>query len=158
MASDVLGVSRVKARKAAGVTAELYFHDLRHTGNTLASTAGASTRELMTRMGHSSSRAALIYQHMTSDRDRAIADRLGAMTREPRRASSWEETPCELALLSVLDLPLDSQFSSNSPSACYFGATRWAKLQDADRGGPGGRSALQAGREPEPEWLVVLVA
>ncbi len=36
----------------------------------------------MTRMGHSSSRAALIYQHMTSDRDRAIADRLGAMIRE----------------------------------------------------------------------------
>ncbi|GGU89681.1 hypothetical protein GCM10010260_24940 [Streptomyces filipinensis] len=30
-------------------------------------------------MGHSSSRAALSYQHMTSDRDRAIADRLGAM-------------------------------------------------------------------------------
>ncbi|MFD8726124.1 tyrosine-type recombinase/integrase [Streptomyces sp. NPDC059629] len=66
----------VKARKAAGITAELHFHALRHTGNTLASTAGASTRELMTRMGHSSSRAALIYQHMTSDRDRAIADRL----------------------------------------------------------------------------------
>ncbi|MDH6702074.1 site-specific integrase [Streptomyces griseoviridis] len=65
----------VKARKAAGVTAELHFHNFRHTGNTLASTAGASTRELMTRMGHSSSRAALIYQHMTSDRDRAIADR-----------------------------------------------------------------------------------
>ncbi|MFF7929335.1 tyrosine-type recombinase/integrase [Streptomyces mirabilis] len=72
----------VKARKDAGVTAELHFHDLRHTGNTLASTAGASTRELMTRMGHSSSRAALIYQHMTSDRDRAIADRLGAMIRD----------------------------------------------------------------------------
>ncbi|PJM93084.1 tyrosine-type recombinase/integrase [Streptomyces sp. CB01373] len=71
----------VRARKAAGVTAELHFHDLRHTGNTLASTAGASTRELMTRMGHSSSRAALIYQHMTIDRDRAIADRLGAMIR-----------------------------------------------------------------------------
>ncbi|MFJ6563929.1 tyrosine-type recombinase/integrase [Streptomyces sp. NPDC091412] len=72
----------VRAGKAAGVTAELQFHDLRHTGNTLASTAGASTRELMTRMGHSSSRAALIYQHMTSDRDRAIADRIGAMIRE----------------------------------------------------------------------------
>ncbi|MFE1496229.1 tyrosine-type recombinase/integrase [Streptomyces albidoflavus] len=72
----------VKARKAAGVTDELHFHDLRHTGNTLASTVGASTRELMTRMGHSSSRAALIYQHMTSDRDRAIADRLGAMIRD----------------------------------------------------------------------------
>ncbi|MEV6379770.1 integrase [Streptomyces sp. NPDC051773] len=36
----------------------------------------------MTRMGHSSSRAALIYQHMTSERDRAIADRLEAMIRE----------------------------------------------------------------------------
>ncbi|WP_434096975.1 tyrosine-type recombinase/integrase [Streptomyces mirabilis] len=72
----------IKARKAAGVSAELHFHDLRHTGNTLASTVGASTRELMTRMGHSSSRAALIYQHMTSDRDRAIADRLGSMIRE----------------------------------------------------------------------------
>ncbi|WP_392676259.1 tyrosine-type recombinase/integrase [Streptomyces sp. LN785] len=72
----------VKARKDAGVTAELHFHDLRHTGNTLASTAGASTRELMTRVGHSGSRAALIYQHMTSDRDRAIADRLGAMIRD----------------------------------------------------------------------------
>ncbi|MFJ8696018.1 tyrosine-type recombinase/integrase [Streptomyces roseolilacinus] len=72
----------VKAGKAAGVTAELHFHDLRHTGNTLASTAGASTREPMTRMGHSSSRAALVYQHMTSDRDRAIADRLGVMIRD----------------------------------------------------------------------------
>lgn len=71
----------VKARKDAGVTAELHFHDLRHTGNTLASTAGASTRELMTRVGHSGSRAALIYQHMTSDRDRAIADQGGP--REP---------------------------------------------------------------------------
>nr|WP_234342287.1 tyrosine-type recombinase/integrase [Streptomyces leeuwenhoekii] len=39
----------IKARKAAGVTAELHFHDLRHTGNTLASTA--STRELMTPWG-----------------------------------------------------------------------------------------------------------
>ncbi|MEV5009108.1 hypothetical protein [Streptomyces sp. NPDC055692] len=66
----------------------MHFHDLRHTGNTPASTAGATTRELMTRMGHSSSRAALIYQHMTSDRDRAIADRLGAMIRDGGGAAS----------------------------------------------------------------------
>ncbi|MFF1643053.1 tyrosine-type recombinase/integrase [Streptomyces sp. NPDC058246] len=76
----------IKARKAAGVAAELHFHDLRHTGNTLASAAGASTRELMTRMGHSSSRAALM--HMTSDRDRAIADRLGSMIRGGGGAAS----------------------------------------------------------------------
>jgi integrase len=74
----------IAARDKAGVTSELHFHDLRHTGNTLASLAGASTRELMTRMGHSTSRAALIYQHMTDDRDRAIADRLGVMIRRSR--------------------------------------------------------------------------
>ncbi len=52
----------------------LRFHDLRHTGNTLAAATGASTKELMSRMGHASSRAALIYQHATRDRDAAIAD------------------------------------------------------------------------------------
>jgi hypothetical protein len=52
----------------------------------LASTNGASTKELMTRMGHSSSRAALIYQHMTAGRDRAIADGLGEMIRKEREA------------------------------------------------------------------------
>jgi integrase len=49
-----------------------HFHDLRHTGNTL-SAPGASTRELMRRMGHASMRAALIYQHATDERDREIA-------------------------------------------------------------------------------------
>ncbi|MGW6745045.1 hypothetical protein ACWGDX_30655 [Streptomyces sp. NPDC055025] len=34
------------------------------------------------RMGHSSSRAARIYQHMTSNRDRAIAAPLGPMIRD----------------------------------------------------------------------------
>jgi integrase len=51
----------------------LRFHDLRHTGNTIAAATGASTRELMARMGHASSRAALIYQHATRERDAAIA-------------------------------------------------------------------------------------
>ncbi|MDQ0795407.1 integrase [Streptomyces sp. B1I3] len=36
----------------------------------------------MTRSGRSSPRAGLIYQHMTSDRDRAITDRLGAIIRD----------------------------------------------------------------------------
>ena len=55
------------------------FHDLRHTGNTLAAATGASTKELMSRMGHSSSRAALIYQHATQDRDAVIAAHLSAL-------------------------------------------------------------------------------
>jgi hypothetical protein len=51
----------------------LRFHDLRHTAATLAVAAGASTRELMVRMGHSSSAAALRYQHVMAGRDAAIA-------------------------------------------------------------------------------------
>ncbi|MFI0739952.1 tyrosine-type recombinase/integrase [Streptomyces sp. NPDC021100] len=73
----------IKARQAAGIKANVHFHDLRHTGNTLAA-SGASLRELMTRMGHSTSRAALIYQHMVDGRDRKIADRLGEMIRKER--------------------------------------------------------------------------
>lgn len=42
-------------------------------GNTPAAATGASTPELMARMGHASARAALIYQHATRDRDVAIA-------------------------------------------------------------------------------------
>jgi integrase len=68
-----------RARLAAG-RPELHLHDLRHTGNTWAAATGASTKELMSRMGHSSARAALIYQHATEDRDRVIAQALAEMT------------------------------------------------------------------------------
>jgi integrase len=62
----------------AGLPQGFRFHDLRHTGNTLAASSGASTRELMHRMGHASMRAALIYQHATSKRDREIAAAIDA--------------------------------------------------------------------------------
>ena len=68
-----------RAKVEAGVQLGLHFHDLRHTGNHFAAVSGASTRELMGRMGHASMRAALIYQHRTSERDRAIADALDVM-------------------------------------------------------------------------------
>ena len=41
-----------------------------------SSATGASTRELMHRMGHSSAAAALRYQHATRDRDAVIAQAL----------------------------------------------------------------------------------
>ncbi|HUH07432.1 MAG TPA: site-specific integrase [Egibacteraceae bacterium] len=69
-----------RARLAVG-RPDLRFHDLRHTGNTLAAATGASTAELMARMGHNSPRAALIYQHATQDRDEAIARALGELIR-----------------------------------------------------------------------------
>jgi integrase len=63
----------------------LHFHDLRHTGNTIAAgTPGTSTRDLMDRMGHDSMRAALIYQHATRDADRRIAEAIDQQFQQTR--------------------------------------------------------------------------
>ena len=67
-----------EARQKVGLP-ELHFHDLRHTGNTLAAATGASTKELMSRLGHASAQAALRYQHATRSRDEAIATALSEM-------------------------------------------------------------------------------
>lgn len=63
------------ARAAAGRD-DLRFHDLRHTGATLAAATGATLADLMGRLGHSTSSAAMRYQHAAADRDRAIAEAL----------------------------------------------------------------------------------
>lgn len=62
----------------------LHFHDLRHTGNTLAAQSGASLADLKARMGQDSDRAALIYQHATRGADRKIADALDARIKAER--------------------------------------------------------------------------
>jgi integrase len=74
----------IKARDDAGLPG-LHLHDLRHTGNTMAAATGASLRELMERMGHTSTRAALIYQHATRERDEAIAAAMGEVLASVRR-------------------------------------------------------------------------
>jgi integrase len=63
------------AREAAG-RPDLRFHDLRHTGATMAAATGASLAELMARLGHSTPGAAMRYQHAAQDRDRVIAELL----------------------------------------------------------------------------------
>jgi integrase len=80
-----------------------HFHDLRHTGNTLAAATGASTKELMARMGHASPRAALIYQHATKDRDAAIASALSKVivegtSKEMRREVSGSPSADDQAM------------------------------------------------------------
>jgi integrase len=67
------------ALDATGLT--IHLHDLRHTGNQLVAEAGANPRELMERMGHSTSRAALIYLHSTSARQHHLADAVTARAR-----------------------------------------------------------------------------
>ena len=54
-------------------------HWLSHTGATLAASTGATTKELMHRLGHASPAAALVYQHAVSERDGEIARALDAM-------------------------------------------------------------------------------
>jgi hypothetical protein len=48
-------------------------HDLRHTAGTLATAAGGSLRKVRDRLGHSTTVAAVRYQHVMADRDAAIA-------------------------------------------------------------------------------------
>jgi integrase len=78
LTANVLQTAWQRARAKVGRT-DLHLHDLRHTGLTLAAATGATTVELMHRAGHSSSIAAMRYQHATKDRDRIIADALGAI-------------------------------------------------------------------------------
>jgi integrase len=79
------------ALRAAGLPM-IHFHDLRHTGNQLAANAGANLRELMDRMGHSTTRAAMAYLHGSDQRQQAIADELSrqaaAALGEPNPARS----------------------------------------------------------------------
>ena len=66
------------ARKAAA-RPDLHFHDLRHTAASLAAATGATTRELMARMGHRTASMAVRYTWAAQERDRAIAEALPAL-------------------------------------------------------------------------------
>ena len=66
------------AREAAG-RPDLRFHDLRHTGATLAAATGATLAELMARLGHSRPGAAMRYQHAAAERDKIIAEALSKL-------------------------------------------------------------------------------
>jgi len=78
----------VRARRQVGVT--IAFHDLRHTGQSLAAATGASLVDLKNRLGHSSTAAAQRYMHAVEGRDAHIAEALselaegGDPTRLPR--------------------------------------------------------------------------
>jgi integrase len=84
-----------KALDGAAVNTALHLHDLRHTGGTMTARTGATLKEIMSRLGQSSARAAMIYQHATSERDREIAQALDLMIAEARAAAgeATEEPP-----------------------------------------------------------------
>ena len=80
-----------RARAAAG-RPDLRWHDLRHTGATLAAQAGATLAELMNRLGHTTVAAALIYQHTAAGRDTEIARRLSAIATNTPSAAQPRRT------------------------------------------------------------------
>lgn len=61
-----------RARAEVGLP-NLRWHDLRHFSATSAAQTGATTAELMARLGHSTTQAAFRYQHAASDADARIA-------------------------------------------------------------------------------------
>jgi integrase len=74
------GFRKVWAAAAKSVGLDGYhIHDLRHHGATRAAIAGATTAELMRRIGHSTPNMAARYQHALDDRDSEIARKLSQM-------------------------------------------------------------------------------
>ena len=82
--SNFNGLVGWKAAVAAIGVPGLTFHDLRHTGATLAAQTGASLRDLMQRIGHDSTAAAVRYQHASREADKAIATAMEKAINEAR--------------------------------------------------------------------------
>jgi hypothetical protein len=95
----------------------VHFHDLRHAGNHLVAEAGANLRELMERMGHASSRAALIYLHSTQERQRVLAD---AVDERARRDLGADSCGTHVAREARADADDDQRASSRDPPELGF--------------------------------------
>lgn len=65
MGRDALRVRWGKAKKAAGVNPELHFHDLRGYAGTEFVKKGATEREVMALLGHTSTQVSISYQKAT---------------------------------------------------------------------------------------------
>lgn len=74
-----------RARDKVGLT-HITIHDLRHTGNTLAANAGATTKDLMKRLGHATESAARRYLHTVEGRDAEIAKALSEVAKHGNAA------------------------------------------------------------------------
>jgi integrase len=69
----------VKRGFAAVGKPDMRVHDLRHVGATLAAQAGATTKELMARLGHTTPGMAMRYQIAAQERDAKIAEAMSKL-------------------------------------------------------------------------------
>ncbi len=70
------------ATRAVGLGG-VHFHDLRGTAATLAAVSGATTAELMRRLGHATPDVAMRYQRATDDRDATLAQLMSEAVAAP---------------------------------------------------------------------------
>jgi integrase len=78
MRGDAVRQAFDRARRKVGMP-DFRFHDLRHTGQTLAAATGATTKDLMRRLGHASPAASYRYLHAVDGRDAEIASALSEL-------------------------------------------------------------------------------
>ena len=81
-----LEVGTRSARDKVGLP-NAHVHDLRHAGLTLVAQAGATTREIIARGGHSMAHASLIYQHAAESRGSQIAASMTLVAQADRGTS-----------------------------------------------------------------------
>jgi hypothetical protein len=87
----------LRSTRRAGLTG-LRFHDLHHAAGTLAAQTGATTKELMARLGHASPQAAMVYRHASLARDVVIAERLAQRAERAGlfpAADAWAQTDAD---------------------------------------------------------------
>jgi len=90
------------ARNKVGLS-DFHFHDCRHASLTLAAQLGATTAEVTRRAGHSSTRAALIYQHAAESRDVEIAVLMSNVAPRKSTQSPRKDRLREISLLTCAD-------------------------------------------------------
>lgn len=79
---------------AAGLPAELWVHDLRHTAASLAISAGASVKSVQRMLGHASAKITLdVYAGLFDQDLDDVADRMGALIANRRVLESPENLP-----------------------------------------------------------------
>ena len=86
------------ATQSAGVPG-LRFHDLRHTGATLAAASGASLRALMSRIGHSSAAAIAGFAEAAGVRNLVLTHFSARYQANPALSPSIEDVRSEAAAL-----------------------------------------------------------
>jgi len=93
MHSSTFGRAFAAAARAAG-RPDATPHVLRHTGASLATSAGATTADVMARLGHTTPSMAMVYQHSLTGADARVAKAMSelgtAPTRRRRRPSTVE--------------------------------------------------------------------